>query len=109
MFTPYCSSPLPPLERPSAAATGTTECRRVSRRELLTGTVLILSTAAAAMVVSPAAAAWKMSQDSAKYQGAPKGNQRCDGCVNFQQPQACKLVEGDISPSGWCQYFASKT
>jgi len=33
----------------------------------------------------------------------------CDGCVNFQPPNACKFVEGNISPSGWCQLFAAKT
>ena len=33
----------------------------------------------------------------------------CDGCVNFQPPKACKFVQGDISPSGWCQLFAPKT
>ena len=56
-----------------------------------------------------AAAQEKLSQADAKYQGTPKGEQRCDGCVNFQPPNACKFVQGDISPSGWCQLFAPKT
>jgi hypothetical protein len=51
----------------------------------------------------------KISQADAKYQGTPKDDQHCDGCVNFQPPNACKFVEGDISPSGWCQLFAAKT
>jgi hypothetical protein len=29
----------------------------------------------------------------------PTGNQRCDGRASFQAPNACKVVEGDISPS----------
>ena len=87
--------------------TGKTDCRRISRRVVLTGTALTLG-AAAATIVLPAAAEQKMSPDSAKYQNGPKDGQRCDGCTNFQPPQACKLVQGDISPSGWCQYFAPK-
>ena len=86
--------------------TGKTDCRRVSRRVVLTGTVLTLGAAAATMVVPRAAAEQKMSPEQAKYQGTPKGDQRCDGCNNFQSPKGCKIVQGDISPSGWCQYFA---
>ena len=88
--------------------TGKTDCRRVSRRLVLTGTALMLGTAAATKMVPQATAQQKMSQDGAKYQGAPKGDQRCDSYSNFQPPTACKLVQGDISPSGWCQYFAPK-
>ena len=51
----------------------------------------------------------KMSQADAKYQGTPKGDQRCDGCMLFQPPNACKVVQGEISPSGWCQLFVKKT
>jgi hypothetical protein len=65
--------------------------------------------AAAATVVPPAEAQEKMSQAVAKYQGTPKGDQRCDGCMLFQPPNACKVVEGEISPSGWCQLFVKKT
>ena len=50
----------------------------------------------------------KVSQELAKYQATPKDKQRCDGCASFQAPNACKVVEGDISPSGWCQLFVPK-
>jgi len=85
------------------------DCQRISRRVVLTGTALGLGAAAAAVAVSQAAAQQKISQADAKYQGTPKGDQHCDGCVNFQPPNACKFVQGDISPSGWCQLFARKT
>ena len=88
---------------------GRNDCRRVSRRVVLTGTALGLGAAVAAVAVSQAAAQQKISQADAKYQTTPKGDQRCDGCVNFQLPNACKFVEGEISPSGWCQLFAAKT
>ncbi|HXD14992.1 MAG TPA: high potential iron sulfur protein [Xanthobacteraceae bacterium] len=83
--------------------------RRISRRVVLTGAALALGAAAAATAASPAAAQEKISQADAKYQATPKGEQHCDGCVNFQPPKACKFVQGDISPSGWCQLFTPKT
>ena len=87
---------------------GRNDCQRISRRVLLTGTTLALGTAAVA-AVSQAMAQVKISQAVANYQNTPKGDQRCDRCINFQPPNACKFVQGDISPSGWCQLFASKT
>jgi hypothetical protein len=27
----------------------------------------------------------------------------------FQPPNACKVVEGEISPRAWCQLFVKKT
>jgi hypothetical protein len=87
---------------------GRNDCQRISRRVLLSGTALALGTAAVA-AVSQAMAQVKISQAVANYQNAPKGDQRCDRCINFQPPNACKFVQGDIRPSGWCQLFAPKT
>ena len=87
---------------------GRNDCQRISRRVLLTGTALALGTAAVA-AVSKAMAQVKISRAVANYQNTPKGDQRCDRCINFQPPNACKFVQGDISRSGWCQLFAPKT
>jgi F0F1-type ATP synthase membrane subunit c/vacuolar-type H+-ATPase subunit K len=87
---------------------GRNDCQRISRRAALTGTALALGTAAAATAVTQAMAQVKISQATAKYQNTPKGNQRCNRCVNFQSPSACKFVQGNISPSGWCQLLAPK-
>ncbi len=84
-------------------------CRAISRRVVLTSAALSLGAATAAAVLSQAAAQQKISRADAKYQTTPKGDQRCDGCANFQPPNACKFVEGDISANGWCQLFAAKT
>ena len=84
------------------------DCQRISRRVALTGTALALGAAAVA-AVSQAMAQVKISQAVANYQNTPKGDQRCDRCINFQPPNACKFVQGDIRPSGWCQLFAPKT
>jgi hypothetical protein len=82
---------------------------RISRRVVLSGTAAALGSATIAALVSQAAAQQKVSQTDATYQGTPKGGQHCDGCVNFQPPNACKFVQGNISPSGWCQLFTPKS
>jgi hypothetical protein len=66
---------------------GRNDCQRISRRVLLTGTTLALGTAAVA-AVSQAMAQVKISQAVANYQNTPKGDQRCDRCINFQPPNA---------------------
>lgn len=50
----------------------------------------------------------KMDQKAVQYQDKPKGSQQCDKCSLFQSPDACKSVEGKISPQGWCAIFAPK-
>jgi hypothetical protein len=55
------------------------------------------------------AAQGKVAQTAVAYQDKPKGTQRCDGCSLFQAPNACKVVDGAISPQGWCSLFSAKT
>jgi hypothetical protein len=83
-------------------------CERISRRFVLTGTALALGAVAAGAAATCARAQQKVSQADAKYQAQPKDGQQCDGCVQFQAPSACKLVDGNIAPAGWCQLFAAK-
>lgn len=57
-----------------------------------------------------AAPAAKVSQASVQYQAQPKGDQQCSGCMHFiAESNTCKLVEGQISPDGWCTLWAKKT
>lgn len=56
-----------------------------------------------------AAAAGKAPQASVQYQTKPKGEQKCGQCQHFiAGSNSCKLVEGTISPDGWCSLFAKK-
>jgi F0F1-type ATP synthase membrane subunit c/vacuolar-type H+-ATPase subunit K len=82
---------------------------RISRRVMLAGTTLALGIGATGAAVGRAAAQSKIAQAAAKYQNTPKGQQSCAVCVNFQPPNACKFVDGTISPKGWCMLFAPKT
>jgi hypothetical protein len=55
------------------------------------------------------AAAKKLAQASVQYQPLPKGDQKCGSCVNFiAESGTCKLVDGQISPEGWCSLWAKK-
>lgn len=82
--------------------------RNVSRRMAITSTALAF-VAAADAAITRADAQQKLSQAAAKYQDQPKGKQSCAVCANFQPPNACKFVQGMISPNGWCLLFAPKT
>jgi len=50
-----------------------------------------------------------MTQASVQYQAQPKGDQRCANCLHFiPESNTCKLVEGQVSPEGWCIVWAKQ-
>ena len=56
-----------------------------------------------------AAAANKVKKEAVQYQEQPKGDQRCGLCLHFQpESNSCQLVEGQISPDGWCILWVKK-
>jgi uncharacterized protein YjbJ (UPF0337 family) len=90
-----------------------------SRREVLRGALAVgcsllapaffSSLAYSATSAAPQATAKKVSPASVKYQTHPKGEQKCSKCVNFiAESSTCKVVEGKISPEGWCVLWAKK-
>lgn len=48
----------------------------------------------------------KGSKDEAGYQDSPKNNQKCINCTMWRDPNKCTAVAGDISPNGWCKWYA---
>ena len=50
----------------------------------------------------------KTPKKVAKYQDHPKSGQQCSKCRFFLAPKSCQLVAGDISPNGWCSFYAAK-
>ena len=50
----------------------------------------------------------KIAQSSVRYQNSPKDGKECDGCKLFVAPNACKSVDGTISPKGWCTLWVKK-
>ncbi len=51
----------------------------------------------------------KQAKEAVNYQDSPQGDQRCGNCVHFVEPNACRLVEGEISPNGWCQLWTARS
>jgi hypothetical protein len=52
-----------------------------------------------------AVAQQKMLPVEAEYQDRPKNGLGCAACTLFRPPRSCEIVQGDISPSGWCKFF----
>jgi hypothetical protein len=50
----------------------------------------------------------KIAQAQVQYQTTPKDGAKCSTCVNWEAPNACKIVAGTISPEGWCIAYAPK-
>jgi len=61
---------------------------------------------ASAVLWTPRAIAQhKMSPAEAEYQDRPKNGLGSAACTLFRPPRSCEIVQGDISPSGWCEFF----
>jgi len=80
------------------------QCSTLSRR-----TVILLAAAASVLVASIKEAVAKLTPAAASYQDQPKDDQRCDTCSLFQRPSSCQLVDGTISPSGWCKFWVRQS
>jgi len=76
----------------------------VNRRNVLLAAV----SAAPILALGSTGAEAKMAQTAVGYQQTPKDGKQCDGCNFFVAPNACKLVDGDISPSGYCKLWSKK-
>lgn len=88
--------------------------KRISRRTLIEGAAAIGGAVAGGWARTAAAADKgtaekdKISHAEAEYQQQPKGQQRCEICLQFQPPNKCRIVKSPITPKGWCQFFAAK-
>jgi hypothetical protein len=79
-----------------------------SRRDLLRGAAVVAG--GAAIVVGTAMPAQaKMTQTAAAYQDKPKGDLSCASCALFTAPSSCTLVDGTISPNGYCRFYSKKS
>jgi len=79
------------------------------RRSVLKRTALLASAALTAnIVLNKEVLAQKASQGAMKYQDKPDGDKRCSNCLNFIPSNSCAIVEGTISPNGYCMAWAKK-
>lgn len=49
-----------------------------------------------------------MSKIEANYVDQSAGSAHCKECTMFRKPNACTLVQGNISPEGWCNHYEAK-
>ena len=88
--------------------------KKISRRTLLQGAA-VLTGALIAFAVTGKAHAAKSSKAELKYQDKPHDGQQCSNCSLFipgKTPSAegtCQVVEGSISPNGWCIAYNPKS
>jgi len=85
---------------------------KISRRIMLTNSAVIAGVAAFPWLARAQA---KAAKQAMQYQDQPKNGQRCDTCMQFvpgakaDGPGTCKVVEGPISPNGWCIAYVKKS
>jgi hypothetical protein len=85
--------------------------RVLLRNAVLTGGVAALGATASRHFASAAEielAQTKVAQKVVHYQDTPKGALQCDNCLQFEAPSSCKVVDGVVAPSGWCQVYVKK-
>jgi len=87
---------------------------KMSRRTLLKGAAVVTGMALASAFTGKALAA-KSTKAAMQYQDKPKGAQKCSNCKFFVPGKtakangACQVVEGSISPQGWCTAYTKKS
>ena len=85
----------------------------ISRREILKSMGVIIGATAVTALLIPKIA-HMISKAWVQYQDHPEGDQYCASCVNFipniksTANGTCMIVEGAISPHGWCKSFAQR-
>lgn len=85
----------------------------MNRRDALQN-LIVLPALAGLFATTTTIAEAKGSKSQFKYQEKPNGNQKCAECSLFEpgknasEDGECKVVEGSISPNGWCTAFSPK-
>ena len=78
-------------------------------KKVLNRRVLLQLVATAPVIgLTATAAQAKIAPNVVGYQTTPKGEAKCSGCALFIAPNACKTVDGEISPEGWCKVYSKK-
>jgi hypothetical protein len=86
----------------------------VNRRAILAlgSRCLIAGTAAVTVVAPQRAAAAKAKKADFFYQDRPKEGKSCATCRLFALAEsgkgACAIVEGEVSPDGWCIAYSPR-
>jgi hypothetical protein len=77
---------------------------RASRR----GFLIAMAGAAPLVALGSVSAEAKMAQAGVGYQTEPKDGKQCSQCNFYIEPNACKVVDGEITPTGYCRLWNKK-
>jgi hypothetical protein len=86
--------------------------QKFSRRSALRAAALLAGTALTASMVrsKEALAQQKASKQSMQYQDKPNGDKQCSNCLHFiPSNNGCAIVEGTVSPKGYCVAWVKKS
>jgi hypothetical protein len=83
------------------------------RRALRQGVRIVGAAITAAAIGASDSALAKASKSEVTYQDHPHDGKQCRDCKSFiaasgQGEAGCALVDGAISPGGWCTLFAPR-
>jgi len=90
----------------------------ISRGDLLQKLAMApIAIGALAAMQTQAEAAAKTAQSAVQYVNHPNAGKKCSGCKFFQPAKsnpdkangACQIVQGAISPNGYCVAYAAKS
>jgi hypothetical protein len=87
----------------------------LTRGEFVRQAVVLPALAGLLYATESAPAAAKGSQAQYKYQTKPNGSKKCSNCTFYiagKTPTAngsCKIVDGTISPNGYCIAYSPKS
>lgn len=88
---------------------------RPSRRRLLlaamyvSGAELLVAATHSGAQQKPKATLKKRSKEAVGYRDAPYEGRSCAKCVLYSGHGECVLVEGEVSPDGWCTQWTPAT
>lgn len=83
-------------------------------RRTFVANAIVLPALAGLLLSETATAEAKASQTAVHYQSTPKNGQKCSTCTQFvpgasaSKNGTCKVVDGSISPNGWCIAYQAK-
>jgi hypothetical protein len=85
---------------------------RFERRTFVLGAPLLGTTVAIACLAPRRALAAKAQKADFNYREQPKDGKSCAACRLFMPAGpgkgTCAVVEGDVSPSGWCMAYSPR-
>jgi hypothetical protein len=84
-------------------------------RRTFVANAVVLPALAGLLLAETTTAQAKASKAQFKYQATPNSGHKCSQCRFFVPGSSskangtCQIVEGSISPNGWCTAFAAKS